>query len=613
MSGIIKELPPLLRDKIAAGEVVERPASVIKELVENSIDAGATSITVEIEKGGREFISVADNGSGIEPEYLKTAFLPHATSKISSHDDLENIITKGFRGEALASIAAVSELQVVSKVEHSEYALSYSIIGGVGNEVVPAGRDTGTTISVSNLFYNTPARLKFLKKDVAEGNAVVDTLTKIALAHPEISFKLLRDGQQVLQCRADGDSLVAVNSLISKEIHRYLKPLIYDEDGYEIKGFVGTAEGAKPTRAMQYFYVNGRYIKNKSFSAAVEQAVSGFFMHGKHPIVFVFLNMPTELVDVNVHPAKTEVRFAEERRVFSAIYRAIKSALMPPEKIDLALTMVEAKSNVEEKPHYVAEGNAEGSNINRMFSSHRADVLASPSATYSTTPTTMPRTFSEISEKIDIVYQEAIKPQPTREYEQQSFVQPSETEVRLVGEVFSTYIVLEADGEIIFMDKHAAHERIIYERLIKQRGDDVDSQLLLTPLAVDMDGEHKSTLLDNLDYLYKLGIELEDFGGSSVRIYSLPADIDGYNAELLLNELAECLNTGSMTSDERTRWILNSVACRAAVKAGDKLSNVELLSLAKEIYCGAIPQCCPHGRPVIVSIGKKELEGKFGR
>ncbi len=616
MSGAIRELPSLLRDKIAAGEVVERPASVVKELVENSIDAGATSIVVEIENGGRQFISVADNGSGIEAEYIKTAFLPHATSKISSDVDLENITTKGFRGEALASIAAVSRLEIITKVDSSEFALSYSIIGGIGGDIIPAARDIGTTITVSDLFYNTPARLKFLKQDVAEGNAVADIVTKIALAHPAINFTMVRDGRQVLNCRAKGEMLLAINSLVSSDIHRFLKPISFCEDGYEITGFVGNAEGARASRAMQYFYVNGRYIKNKSFHAAVDQAASGYFPHSKHPIVFVFLTVPTHLVDVNVHPAKIEVRFAEERKVFSAIYRAVKSSLMPVIDLPQLPEQEKPKVSVSDPPSFpiqsvMADYKAVSYTPSPTYVEQKNDVLKSPVAPYTTANAAKKNNYA-----IDIPYIEDT-PQTIAEQEQLPSQQVIESaqpqEFRLVGEAFSTYIILEANSSICFIDKHAAHERIIYERLINTRTEDIDSQLLLTPITVELDSEGKSLLLDNAEYLKKLGIDVEDFGKNAVRVFSLPADIDGYNAEKLLCELAAGIATGSMSADERTRWVYHSVACRAAIKAGDRLSNTELMHLAKQILSGDIPACCPHGRPVIISIEKKELEGRFER
>ncbi len=639
MNSVIRELPPLLRDKIAAGEVVERPASVVKELVENAIDAGATLITVEIEKGGREFISVSDNGSGISPEYIKTAFLPHATSKIVVDEDLETITTKGFRGEALASIAAVSDTEVVSKTADSEFALSYHIVAGIGGEVRPAARDIGTTITVSRLFYNTPARLKFLKSDAAEGTAVTDLLGKIALAHPEIAFTLIKDGATALHSRADGDLLTAINSIVAKDIHKFLRPLDFEEDGYCIKGFVGTAEGARATRSMQYFYVNGRYIKNKSFNAAVDNAVSGLFLHGKHPMVFLFLTLPPAMVDVNVHPAKIEVRFAEERKVFSAIYRAIKSALtervsqtvLPSEPIVTNMSLETSQTE----------------NATPVVTPYTQPLtLKSPVMTYSAPPRTGYIKSANIDieyiddERLDDTHYIGKSPADTsldverynkaQSMDKDSDDLPTEAvtsdnfqpltksndlslELKVVGEVFATYIVLEHGDEMLLLDKHAAHERIIYERLISQRSGEIDEQILLTPLTVNIDGEHKATLLDNSEYLKQLGIEIEDFGTGSVRLYSLPADIDGYNAEKLLVELAEGLMTGGVALDERTRWVYHSVACRAAIKSGDRLQQSEMLHLASEILGGDLPLCCPHGRPVFVSFTKKELEGRIGR
>ncbi len=626
MNKIIRELPPLLRDKIAAGEVVERPASVVKELVENSIDAGATSITVEIVQGGREFISVADNGSGIEPEYIKTAFLPHATSKISNDDDLESITTKGFRGEALASIAAVSDMEVVSKTQDCEFATCYRVVGGVGGEIMPAARDTGTTFTVSRLFFNTPARLKFLKKDVAEGTAVADILCKVALAHPVIAFTFIKDGQRVLHCRANGDLLTAINSVVAKDIHHFLRPLNYSDKGYTISGYVGTPDGAKATRAMQYFYVNGRYIKNKTFNAAVDNAVSGVFRQGKHPMVFLFLTLSPTMVDVNVHPAKIEVRFAQEREIFSAIYRAVKEALVTKGTEELVLPSQFDRQEVvhqEEKFDIFEDKPLEKTmqtTISPTTNTPGVMTLASPVMTYNAPARIRPHTNIDI-EYIEYEQSKEEQEQPEEElsetYEPEISAPEPEADTRryiqLIGEVFSTYIILQSDDEILLMDKHAAHERIIYERLISARPSEIDEQMLLIPLSVELDNESKATLLDNADLLKRLGIEIEDFGHGSVRLYSLPADIDGYNAEKLLLQLARGFMTTEMPVDERTRWVYHSVACRAAIKAGDELKSTEMIRLAQDILCGDMPMSCPHGRPVFVKFTKKELEGRFGR
>ncbi len=625
MNNVIRELPPLLRDKIAAGEVVERPASVVKELVENSIDAGATAITVEIAQGGREFISVSDNASGIQPEYIKTAFLPHATSKITCDDDLETIMTKGFRGEALASIAAVAEVEVISKVKDSEFALSYRVVAGKGEEVLPAARDNGTTITVSRLFFNTPARLKFLKKDVAEGTAITDIISKIVLAHPEISFTMIKDGQRVLHSRAEGDLLTAINSVVAKDIHKYLKPLDYSEEGYRVTGYVGTAQGARATRAMQYFYVNSRYIKSKSFNAAVDNAVSGLFPHGKHPMVFLFLSLPPDMVDVNVHPAKIEVRFAEERKVFSAIYRSIKSALVPMTGELLTPSNTQGEK-VETESQDVSTGTFRTTAGIRYDVPTSEDVITesltlnSPVVTYSIPTNTRSALYNK-NISIDIEYEEDKTDiqQVYNTFPKQSVESEKKksnevySSLTIVGEVFSTYIIIDCDEELILMDKHAAHERIIYERLISQRDDDIDEQLLLTPLSVNIGNEQKAVLLENAEYLKKLGIEIEDFGGGTVRLYSLPADIDGYNAERLLGDLSEGLAAGGVPLDERTRWVYHSVACRAAIKAGDSLKPAEMLHLAEEILSGELPLSCPHGRPVMIRYTKKDLEGRFGR
>ncbi len=636
---IIRELPQVLRDQIAAGEVVERPASVVKELVENSIDAGAKNIVVSIKCGGREEICVSDDGHGIQPEYIKTAFLPHATSKITQLCDLSNILTNGFRGEALASVASVSKLSIVTKVEEGEFALSYSIDGGIGGEVVPAARDTGTTITVQNLFYNTPARLKFLKKDASEGAAVVDAVTKLALSHCDINFKLIKDGQAVLNCNSGGDLLFAIRVVCAKDMHSTMSAVDYEEDGYKVHGYVTRSQGARNSRAMQYFFVNGRYVKDKTFTAAIDAATKDFFHHGKFAGAVLFLTLSPELVDVNVHPAKTQVRFSNEKQVFSAVYRAVKTALTP--------------SLFEQRP-FVFEQEKGGDDANSLTQLHSETAPNSAQVTHDTalhavalsrgthgtapkgtlpqagqptvfqqaeTPISQVRTGYFDSRSIDIAFDiddtpthTAVAESITPQTEQQP-LDPSQQgcEVRLVGELFTTYIVAQYGDSMLLIDKHAAAERIIYERLMSTRIGDIPAQMLLSPLTVDVDNDVKQELLDQSEFLHSLGIELEDFGSNTVRVYSLPADIDGYDAGRLLTELAQGFARGDRSVDSRTQWVYHSVACRAAVKAGDKQNSEELLHLAKEIMSGRLPKCCPHGRPAVLSFTKKELEKQFGR
>ncbi len=701
---------------IAAGEVVERPASVVKELLENSIDAGASQITVSIESGGVRLIEISDNGTGIEAKYIPTAFIRHATSKIRTEDDLTSIHTLGFRGEALASIASVARVEVLTRTEADECASLYRIEGGEEQPIEPGARGVGTTIRVCDLFFNTPARMKFLKKDSSEGTFVADIVGHVALSHPEVSFKFIREGKLQYVTPGDGQLRSAAYAVLGREFSRDLVEVDNREGVYRVWGLITQPRSCRASRSMQYFYINGRYVRNRTMMAGMEMAFKGTTMQGKFPGGILLLEMPADLVDVNVHPAKTEVRFARENDIFDLVYHAVKLALSQPgtgerqfvfdsEKEDDASNEHENSGNKgknavknnsftglsavisgqaepgslphpEEKPLRPAAPAASVTPRPTQPSAPERDILplpvkapekAAPASEHTWTtvaafeplpmnaalhspeppqkesvleppPFRAASSESQLDIEADIDLPDVTRdhmaawepapdeperpslpeasdePQQSAAPEQLGFdVQDGPEPLRYVGEIFRTYILAERGDEICIIDKHAAHERQLFEKLAAHYGD-VPSQLLLEPLVVELSAEEKTALLTNLDLLESAGLEVSDFGGSSVCLRSVPADVEQSSAEDLLVELAAKLAHGSRDAlNERTEWVLHSISCRAAIKAGDHTSPQELMALAEKILSGEVPPFCPHGRPCVLKLTRKELEKQFGR
>ena len=650
----IRVLDKHTAELIAAGEVVERPASAAKELLENSIDAGATQITLSITRGGIAQLEIVDNGSGIEAEYIDKAFIRHATSKIATADDLTHIHTLGFRGEALASIASVAKVEVLTKTEADEYACRYRIEGGVPQGMEPGARPVGTTITVNDLFYNTPARMKFLKKDASEASFVADTVLHEALSHPEISFRFIKDGKQQFVTPGDGDLRSAAYAVLGRE---FAKDLLTVEGGielYKVTGLITPPRACRASRAAQHFYVNGRYVKNRTMMAALENAYKGTMMQGKFPGAILMLTLPADMVDVNVHPAKTEIRFARESDVFDAVYRSVRDALATPGSGECRFSLektapAKSAAPVAPKPtaprqHFATVSAAEYRAMQNLTAAVPARPLSKPAPSHTMELCSDP--FVELEEPEppvqrsaplsaqesvldilpDLPEEPAPQPEPAGEEpaqmalsalpqpEQTTFAPPPETEpLRLVGEVFKTYIVTERAGELCLIDKHAAHERILFEKLSEDYGQ-VPSQLLLIPVQVNLSAEEKQAVLQNAELLQDAGIETEDFGGSTVLVRAVPADVPVDDVEDMLVELAAKLAAGSRDAlREKTEWVLHSIACRAAVKAGDRTSTEEMVALAQKITDGTVPPFCPHGRPCVLKITRKELEKQFGR
>ena len=610
----INKLPKHMADLIAAGEVVERPASVVKELMENAVDAGATSITVEIQHGGISYIRVTDDGCGIEREDVKTAFVSHATSKIKTAEDLNTILTLGFRGEALPSIAAVSKVNMITKTADEEMGTSLTIEGGIITDFSDAGCAVGTTMIVRELFYNTPARMKFLKKDVSEGNFVAAAVEKLALSHPEISIRFIRDGKQVFTTNGDGNLQNVCFSAFGKDFSNGLLSVDSAVGIVSVKGLVTPPFNCRGSRGMQYFFVNGRSVKNTTIMAAFENAYKNSVMVGKFPGGVLFITLPPELVDVNVHPSKIEVRFSDERGIFDAVYHGVKTALnestaikqaVLPEKKPSFSDFV-AKPQQEFRQTTVQENIAFTEKVLKPLSepiSFVSDVSTEYSADNDDDPFNIEFPIAKPVEKVI--------PEPEKTVE--IIEEKIENNIRLIGEAYKTYIFIELNGTLCVIDKHAAHERILFNKL-KSENQNSGSQILLAPVTVTLGKEEYSAVTENIETISKAGFDIEDFGDGTVIVRSCPMDLEDCDIVPLIGEIAEYIikNRRDITN-EHLDWIYHNVACRSAIKAGDDNSDRELLALAKQVVEDNEVRFCPHGRPVMIELSKYELEKQFGR
>lgn len=620
----INVLPKQVAELIAAGEVVERPASVIKELVENSIDAKASNIMVEIQHGGISYIRITDDGCGISSEDVPKAFLRHATSKIISDRDLNSISTLGFRGEALAAVSSVSRVELFTKPHGETLGTHYKIEGGTETLCEEAGCPDGTTIIIRDIFYNTPARMKFLKKDVSEANAAAAVVDRIALSHPEIAFKFIRDGKQTLNTSGDGKVNGTVYSVLGREFSGTLIPVKGTLDKIEVEGLTCKPVSCRPTRNYQFVFLNGRLVRSGTVTAAAEQAYKNSAMIGKFPGFVLYLTVPFDTVDVNVHPAKTEVRFSDERRIFDAVYSAVKNAIVsgdtrpevklkPPSFNPFErLKKEEYTQQPIDKPTIAEKiyGTGLHNNAKPVL---RDDSIPSFVNNYSTVG---PR-----GEKVEATVQPQYPPTPvnTRETEIKEKIAVDITkeegnekpEIILIGEAFSTYIIVQMGSSVFMIDKHAAHERIIFNDLKKHITP--APQALLTPVTLNLDPEEYGAVISNTALLKDAGFEVEDFGNSSVRVFTVPSSLTKEDVEGLLSELAENLLKKSVAEVERLEDIYHTVACRSAIKAGNKLSSLEMKKLAERVLYSDDIMYCPHGRPVAFEIKRRELEKQFGR
>ncbi len=636
----IKVLPKHLAELIAAGEVVERPASVIKELTENAIDAGATKITVEIQRGGITYMRVTDNGSGIKHDQVPTAFLRHATSKIKSENDLHSIGTLGFRGEALASISSVAKVELLTKTADGISGTRYVIEGGEEKEYDEAGCPEGTTIIVRDIFYNIPARMKFLKKDVSEAMAITTVMDNIALCNPHIAIKFIKDSKIVLSTNGDGKLVSVIYEVLGREFASSLIPVDSTTNGIRVTGMTCKPVYCRPSRSGQYFFLNGRMIRSGAAAKALDNAYKNSVMVGKFPACVLRIEVPFESVDVNVHPAKTEVRFADEKAVFEAVYYAVKNALIKGDNRPELTLKTPARSeqrSVQPFSRISAEEYKKMSDKNATsaeklykdtlykqtsFKSNQTAIFKEPVKVEPVAHPAPPAKDSTVvvatSAQKEFNYKDLIKDtvRPTVAEDspvvsETTFADDTELELKYIGEAYKTYIIVEFKGSIYFIDKHAAHERILFEKFKNERT--VQPQLLLSPVSVTLSRAEHRAVLENLELLSAAGFEIEEFGTSSVLVRAVPTELANEDVMLTVCEVADNLLSSGKVENERLENLYHTVACRAAIKGGNNQSAAELEALARRILSDKDIMYCPHGRPVAFELKRSELERQFGR
>ena len=683
--GMINVLPQSVAELIAAGEVVDRPASIVKELVENALDAGADRILVEIKNGGIGYIRVSDNGCGISAEDMPLAFIRHATSKIVEAADLDSIATLGFRGEALPSIAAVSRVKVTSRTEDEKLGSCFYIDGSGKTEQTECGCSVGTVIEVKDLFYNTPARMKFLKKDVTEGNAVASLMDRLALANPSVAFELIREGKRTLKTAGDGKLISAVRMVCGAEVASGMIPINYERGGITVSGVISKPSIARTTRSLQTFFINSRYVRSKTCAAAVEEAYKNRMMTGRFPACIINLDIDCGQVDVNVHPAKLEVRFSDERLVYNTVYSGcVESLVQSEQKVPAAskskinyfsindfdhsdrqmtipankaampieksahIGMMNAINNArafaqpielhdDSKPLYNAEikpvkseGITYGNDIpaartNRKMLDIECSETTSERMILSTAAKPDINIICEQEKAEDIKTENVSDIEQAAEIHEQIMTAGSDDKVipteeqnvpepyRIIGELFDTYILIEQNDSFILIDKHAAHERYIYNS-IKHLEKGADRQVLLVPQPVNLARDEYFALQDNLEAIEMLGITAEDFGEGTILVREIPMLLDGFSLNDLLGEVAQrILAKKNNVTPELLDELLYNVSCRAAVMAGKKSSMPELTVLADMVLGNSAVRYCPHGRPVMTVMSRREVEKTFGR
>ncbi len=700
--GRINVLDKHTAELIAAGEVVERPSSVVKELLENSIDAGATQITVEIMHGGIDYLRITDNGCGIIKEDVRNAFKRNATSKISVDSDLEKIGTLGFRGEALASISSVSKVQLITKAKEENIGSAYEIDGGEEISFDDAGCPDGTTFIMRNLFYNVPARYKFLKKDVAEGNAVASVIDKIALSHPEIAITFIRDNKRVLKTAGDGKLMSSIYAVYGRDFASTLIPVDYELNGMKLTGYISRPTNGRANRNMQNTFINGRFVKSRTISVALEEACKGSIMIGKFPSCVLNLQISPEAVDVNVHPSKIEVRFINERPVFDTVYHGVKSALLrgdsrkeavlnhnntvnikplnpfnlankvinkePPKSVQKAsekprersifdeldlptktvkynkVNKVSDSSSVQKKYMEFLENNKKLSENNQTTNNTVCNNIDNNVINNVSTESKIETRMDEVKEDTSL-NQEVQKVNPFEELELEKItteekksdvdvVLPTERQTnsssenieiktlidedkqsfRFIGEAMNTYIIVETDNnKLVLIDKHAAHERIIFEKLKREKGTG-SVQLLLIPITVTLEKNEYTVAIEHLDMFRNVGFDVEDFGNGTLIVRSAPSYLRNDDIEDTIIEICGYIaeNRKNVMS-EHMEWIYHNISCRSAIKAGDSSTAKELIDIAKTVFSDDSIRYCPHGRPVCIELSKYEIEKQFGR
>ena len=652
----IIQLSPHIANLIAAGEVVERPASVVKELLENAVDAGASKVTIEIKNGGMTYLRVTDNGCGMSAADARTAFLRHATSKLRTAEDLSAIGTMGFRGEALAAIASVSRIDLMTKTAGDLSGTSLQLEAGNITDEDEVGCPDGTTIIIRDLFYNTPARMKFMKSDSVEGGKVAAAVQLQALAHPEVSFTFIRDGKQTLQTPGTGELGAAVYCVYGRESAKFVE-VSSRWEGYSLRGFVSKPTDARPSRSLQTFFVNNRPVKSKLLIQALEEAYRNQIMVGKFPACVLHLTLPPASVDVNVHPAKTEVKFLSEKAVFDCVHYGVLGALNktpdrpqvqlktppatvaqpstpqsatqtaplrgePQKKQDFFRTMTAeeyktftaAVSNTPKIPPAAARPVIQVMDAERPAAPPVREPVLAPVTTY-TPPLPIPPVGVGVPDDPTAVRRQFGTPEPEQIALpiQEELPMPKEIPWRMVGELYRSYVIVEQGEESFLIDKHAAHERILFEKL-RANPTDITSQSLLTPIPVRLRADAAAQLLAKKELLEGLGFEIDEFGENTVLVRQVPMDLsEGDVADALLEMADDLLDGRSADTDTVRDELLHTMACKAAIKAGWKTDERELLALVKEVMSRDELKYCPHGRPICITLSKKQLEKQFKR
>ena len=592
-------------NKIAAGEVVERPVSVVKELVENAIDSGAENISIEIKGGGIDYIRVTDNGSGIEHDSIPRAFLRHATSKIKSIEDLMNVYSLGFRGEALSSIAAVSEVELMTKTADSLLGYRYCIRGGREMSFDEAGVADGTTVIVRNLFFNTPARRKFLKSAVTEGSYITELVERLILSHPEISFKYTVNGSLKLSSNGLNDIMSDVYSVFGRETMNLLVDVSYTSENCSISGYIGKPETARGNRNYELFFVNKRLVKSKVLSSAVEEAYKPFLMLHKFPFVILYIDIPSELLDVNVHPSKTEIRFMEERQIYTAILDTVTEGVTRRELIPSAVLPPNNSGGISQKPEInkqpeepeLPSSIVEESRIPEPFETKSIDSFRQ-------------KTLKDYEE-----HKQELKPVQETLFSEGFLAEENKPKHKIIGQVFGTYWIIEFEDKMYIIDQHAAHEKVLYERFSKQiESGEVVSQMISPPYIVTLTASEENILKENIGIFEELGFRVEHFGGHEYALTSVPAELFRLSEQdyflSVIDDLSENLRT---REPKQVKDRIATMACKAAIKGNTNISYAEADALISELLSLDNPYNCPHGRPTIISFTNSDLDKMFKR
>ncbi len=620
----IKVLDQVTINKIAAGEVIERPSSVVKELVENAIDAKATAITIEIKEGGISFIRITDNGQGFEKEDIPVAFLRHSTSKIHSVEDLMTVSSLGFRGEALSSICAVAQVELITKTHESLTGTRYVIEGGKEKEVEAVGCPDGTTFIIRNLFYNTPARRKFLKTPVTEAGYISELVEKLAMSHPDVSFRFINNNQNKIHTSGNGSIKDIIYHVYGRDITANILPVHYDSEHLKITGFIGKPVVNRGNRNFENYYINGRFIKSNIINKAIEEAYKSFMMQHKYPFTALHFTIDQDLIDVNVHPTKMELRFSNGEEVYRVVLEELLKALTHREFIpDVELSEKKEAYKPQVAAHIPepfeikrreAQSGVQNKEQSSTGNSDSSFLLKNqtPKAVKETTDYGAAKPAQDTGVKVEPV--SVIRAEQTTLFSEKLLDEKSVVKHKIIGQVFDTYWIVEFEDKMYLIDQHAAHEKVLYERIMaKYKENKADSQNLMPPVVITLSATDMGTLNENLTYFNELGYEIEAFGGRDYAIKAVPMELFGLNERDVFMEILDELSAGNNRTITSITDRMATIACKAAVKGNNRLSESEAKELINELLTLDNPYNCPHGRPTIISMSRYELEKKFKR